>query len=167
MGESDIKVTNDVQHKLKKSITENIAFFDQLEFRFRSHLTFLTEKPKTINCKLCLREIPKSIDSVKEHLIGSYHNNQSRIPNLSRKYFCSICNIYKLNEKNWMNHYKASSHKNNFDQLDEAKKKKTIEYECSCGTIAFGEKDVVINHMKSSQRIKESMYYYLMVSFRN
>lgn len=99
--------------------------------------------------------MPKSIDSVKEHIIKFGHQNLSRVPLLRRKYFCAICDVQLLKERKWLNHFNSSLHKDNFDKLSDDLKKSATEYECSCGTVAFGKKEQILKHPQSSTEIRD------------
>lgn len=140
-------------HELTKSITENLGFFDQLETRFRTHLEHLKEQPETIVCKCCNKDIPKIISSVKEHILSLNHITLTGISSIKRHFYCGVCKEYTLStEKRWMVHLNSAFHKEKFDKLDEEIKKNSFEYECSCGTVGFGDKVSIVDHKRSRKK---------------
>lgn len=151
-SESPARNENSNSHILKKAITEDVGFFDKLENRFREHLKGFTEKPATVYCKFCNVEVPKLIVSVKDHIFTSNHISLSKIPIMKTRYICGICKHLFTNEKKWTAHLNNKQHNENVKKHSETTKDDIVEYECSCGTVTFGDKASVANHKKSSQK---------------
>lgn len=124
-----------------------------MENRLRPHLQHLTEKPDTVICKCCNMQFEKNIQHVKEHILTPSHVGLSKIPNLKHNYFCSMCNIDVKNEKSWIRHYLSKPHIAKLSKINEPTK--YTEFECSCGTVTFGDEVSARTH----KRVKGIIYH--------
>lgn len=145
-------------HVLTKSLSEGVEFFDKLENRFRPHLNFLAEKQLTILCKSCCKEMPKLIGCIKDHILSPSHCTLTNLPNFKRTYYCSVCKNTWSKEKRWIVHLKSPLHNAKMIGLDEKTRNEIAEYECSCGTVVFGDEAIVRHHKQTRPRKIERMF---------